>query len=146
MSFSVPYKQVFDPVKTRQNHRKLHTAFPRERSAITEQKRRSLFEDTALQFFRLFFSVLDAEVLLEVFVGSENGDGISLPKDEVCREFQDGIAVSFYGKNIEMELVSDAELSKALADPGFRYFDFKDRIITGVIKIVNNVCGAVTYS
>ena len=45
-----------------------------------------------------------------------------------------------------MELVSDADLSKALADPGFRYLDFEDRIITGIIKIVNYVCGAVTDS
>ena len=45
-----------------------------------------------------------------------------------------------------MELVSDADLSKALADPGFRYFDFEDRIITRIIKIINNVSGAVTDS
>ena len=43
-----------------------------------------------------------------------------------------------------MKLVPDAELSKALADPCFRYFDFEDRIITRIIKIIKNLSGAVT--
>ena len=145
MSFPFPINKVFDPVKTWQNHRKLHTALPRERSAITEQRRR-LFEDTALQFLRLFLSILDAEVLLEIFVGSENSYRIAFHEDEVSREFQDRIAVSSDGKDIKVELVPDADLGKALTDPGFGYFDFEDRIITGIIKIVNYVCRAVTDS
>ena len=43
-----------------------------------------------------------------------------------------------------MVLVSDAELSKALADPFFRDLDLEDREIAGIIKIIDNVCGAVT--
>ena len=144
MSFPFPINKVFDPVKTWQNHRKLHTALPRERSAIT--KKAASFEIPPCHVLRLFLSILDAEVLLEIFVGSENSYCIAFHEDEVSREFQDRIAVSSDGKDIKVELVPDADLGKALTDPGFGYFDFEDRIITGIIKIVNYVCRAVTDS